>query len=33
MTGLATLSGPFIGGAIAQGLAWQWIFWINVPIA
>ncbi len=30
--GLATLSGPFIGGAIAQGLAWQWIFWINVPI-
>jgi EmrB/QacA subfamily drug resistance transporter len=32
MTGLATLSGPFIGGAIAQGLAWQWIFWINVPI-
>jgi MFS family permease len=21
-----------IGGAVAQGLAWQWIFWINVPI-
>jgi EmrB/QacA subfamily drug resistance transporter len=32
VVGLATLSGPFIGGAIAQGLAWQWIFWINVPI-
>jgi MFS family permease len=21
-----------IGGAIADGLAWQWIFWVNVPI-
>jgi EmrB/QacA subfamily drug resistance transporter len=32
MTGLATFSGPFIGGAVAQGLAWEWIFWINLPI-
>ena len=32
LTGLATLSGPFIGGVIAEGLAWQWIFWLNVPI-
>jgi MFS family permease len=32
LTGLGTLSGPFIGGALAQGLAWQWIFWFNVPI-
>jgi EmrB/QacA subfamily drug resistance transporter len=32
VTGLAVASGPFIGGAIAEGLAWQWIFWINVPI-
>ena len=32
LTGLATLSGPFVGGAVAQGLAWQWIFWINIPI-
>jgi EmrB/QacA subfamily drug resistance transporter len=32
ITGLAVGSGPFIGGAIAEGLAWQWIFWINVPI-
>jgi EmrB/QacA subfamily drug resistance transporter len=32
ITGLAVLSGPVIGGAITQGLAWQWVFWINVPI-
>ncbi|HEX8007711.1 MAG TPA: MFS transporter [Trebonia sp.] len=32
ITGLATLGGPVIGGAVAQGLAWQWIFWLNVPI-
>ena len=31
VTGLAVASGPVIGGAIAEGLAWQWIFWINVP--
>ncbi|QYN32621.1 DHA2 family efflux MFS transporter permease subunit [Pseudonocardia sp. DSM 110487] len=32
ITGLATFSGPFIGGVIAEGLAWQWIFWLNVPV-
>jgi EmrB/QacA subfamily drug resistance transporter len=32
VTGLAVASGPLVGGAIAQGLAWQWIFWVNVPI-
>jgi EmrB/QacA subfamily drug resistance transporter len=32
VTGLAVASGPFIGGAIAEGLAWEWIFWLNVPI-
>jgi MFS family permease len=32
ITGLATLSGPVVGGAIAQGAAWEWIFWVNVPI-
>jgi EmrB/QacA subfamily drug resistance transporter len=32
ITGLAVLSGPVIGGAVTQGLAWQWVFWINVPI-
>jgi EmrB/QacA subfamily drug resistance transporter len=32
VTGLAVLSGPVVGGAITQGVAWQWIFWLNVPI-
>jgi EmrB/QacA subfamily drug resistance transporter len=32
VTGLAILGGPVIGGAVVQGLAWPWIFWLNVPI-
>jgi EmrB/QacA subfamily drug resistance transporter len=32
VTGLALIVGPMLGGAIAQGAAWQWIFWINIPI-
>jgi EmrB/QacA subfamily drug resistance transporter len=32
VTGLAVAGGPVVGGAIADGLAWQWIFWLNVPI-
>jgi len=33
VTGLAALIGPVPGGAITQGIAWPWIFWLNVPIA
>ena len=32
IAGLAVASGPLIGGAVTQGLDWQWIFWVNVPI-
>jgi EmrB/QacA subfamily drug resistance transporter len=32
VSGLAVLAGPVIGGAVAQGLSWEWIFWLNVPI-
>jgi EmrB/QacA subfamily drug resistance transporter len=30
--GLAVALGPLVGGAIVEGISWQWIFWINVPI-
>jgi len=33
VTALAVVVGPVLGGAITQGLDWQWIFWLNVPIA
>jgi len=32
ISGLGVALGPFVGGAIVQGIAWQWIFWLNVPI-
>ena len=32
ITGIAVGLGPVVGGAIVQGLAWQWVFWLNVPI-
>jgi EmrB/QacA subfamily drug resistance transporter len=32
VTGLAAMLGPVLGGGITQGIAWQWIFWLNVPI-
>ena len=32
ITGLAVASGPLVGGAVVQGLDWEWIFWVNVPI-
>ena len=32
ITGLAVALGPVVGGAIAGGISWHWIFWLNVPI-
>ena len=32
IAGLAIAIGPLVGGAIAEGLDWHWIFWVNVPI-
>jgi EmrB/QacA subfamily drug resistance transporter len=31
-TGFAVAVGPLAGGALTEGLGWEWIFFINVPI-
>ncbi|GAC1435360.1 MAG: MFS transporter [Solirubrobacteraceae bacterium] len=31
VSGLGVALGPFVGGAVVQGISWQWIFWLNVP--
>jgi EmrB/QacA subfamily drug resistance transporter len=33
VSGLGVAVGPVLGGAIVEGAAWQWIFWLNVPVA
>src|SRR3954471_10456732 len=33
ITGISVASGPLIGGAVVEGGSWEWIFWLNVPIA
>ena len=30
--GIAVAIGPLVGGAVTTGWAWQYIFWLNVPI-
>jgi EmrB/QacA subfamily drug resistance transporter len=30
--GVAVASGPLVGGLVIEGIAWQWIFWLNVPV-
>jgi EmrB/QacA subfamily drug resistance transporter len=32
LTGLAVAGGPLVGGAIVEGLPWEWIFVVNVPL-
>ena len=32
VTGIAVASGPLVGGAVVEGIDWEWIFGLNVPI-
>ena len=32
ISGLGVAIGPLVGGAVVEGISWQWIFWLNVPI-
>jgi EmrB/QacA subfamily drug resistance transporter len=32
-TGVATIGGPPLGGAIVQWVSWRWIFFVNLPLA
>jgi EmrB/QacA subfamily drug resistance transporter len=33
VSGAAIALGPLVGGALVDGIAWEWIFLVNIPIA
>ena len=32
VSGLGVAMGPLVGGAVVEGISWQWIFWLNIPV-
>lgn len=32
VAGLATITGPLLGGVLVDHLGWEWIFFVNVPV-
>jgi EmrB/QacA subfamily drug resistance transporter len=32
VAGIASLVGPIMGGVLVDGLGWEWIFFVNVPV-
>ncbi len=32
VSGLGVALGPALGGAVVEGISWEWIFWLNVPV-
>lgn len=32
VAGVATITGPLLGGVLVDGLGWEWIFFVNIPV-
>lgn len=32
MYGLASITGPLLGGLITDNLSWRWVFYVNIPV-
>lgn len=32
VAGVATITGPVLGGVLVEGVGWEWIFFVNVPV-
>ena len=33
VAGVATIAGPVLGGILVESAGWEWIFYINIPVA
>lgn len=33
IAGLASAAGVFLGGVIAEGPGWRWVFFVNLPVS